>query len=144
MSLHTKQIIQQDGYVLSKHLQLVSTIVPLLIVAVGLIGWVFTLRADITTAQAEVVELRRGLQLVSQESRQAQLEITKFTNQIDTILEEINNNSPAIEKLKRDMAVASDQMNTIMADHAYMGDMLSELGKSQPSGERRSYGGYGY
>ena len=104
----------------------------------------FTLRADITTAQAEVVELRRGLQLVSQESRQAQLEITKFTNQIDTILEEINNNSPAIEKLKRDMAVASDQMNTIMADHAYMGDMLSELGKSQPSGERRSYGGYGY
>ena len=144
MSLHTKQIIQQDGYVLSKHLQLVSTIVPLLIVAVGLIGWVFTLRADITTAQAEVVELRRGLQLVSQESRQAQLEITKFTNQIDTILEEINNNSPAIEKLKRDMAVASDQMNTIMADHAYMGDMLSELGKSQPSGERRTYGGYGY
>ena len=129
---------------MSKHLQLVSTIVPLLIVAVGLIGWVFTLRADITTAQAEVVELRRGLQLVSQESRQAQLEITKFTNQIDTILEEINNNSPAIEKLKRDMAVASDQMNTIMADHAYMGDMLSELGKSQPSGERRSYGGYGY
>ena len=129
---------------MSKHLQLVSTIVPLLIVAVGLIGWVFTLRADITTAQAEVVELRRGLQLVSQESRQAQLEITKFTNQIDTILEEINNNSPAIEKLKRDMAVASDQMNTIMADHAYMGDMLSELGKSQPSGERRTYGGYGY
>ena len=129
---------------MSKHLQLVSTIVPLLIVAVGLIGWVFTLRADITTAQTEVVELRRGLQLVSQESRQAQIEITKFTNQIDTILEEINNNSPAIEKLKRDMAVASDQMNTIMADHAYMGDMLSELGKSQPSGERRTYGGYGY
>ena len=129
---------------MSKHLQLVSTIVPLLILAVGLIGWVFTLRADITTAQTEVVELRRGLQLVSQESRQAQLEITKFTNQIDTILEEINNNSPAIEKLKRDMAVASDQMNTIMADHAYMGDMLSELGMSQPSGERRTYGGYGY
>ena len=131
---------------MSKHLQLGSTIVPLLIVAVGLIGWVFTLRADITTAQAEVVELRRGLQLVSQESRQAQLEITKFTNQIDTILEEINNNSPAIEKLKTDMAVANDQMNTIMSDHMGFGDALKEIGKASalPSGERRDYGGYGY
>ena len=130
---------------MSKHLQLVSTIVPLLIVAVGLIGWVFTLRADITTAQAEVVELRRGLQLVSQESRQAQLEITKFTNQIDTILEEINNNSPAIEKLKPDMAIANDQMRTIMSDHAGFGDVLKEIGKASalPSGERRDYGGYG-
>ena len=130
---------------MSKHLQLVSTIVPLLIVAVGLIGWVFTLRADITTAQAEVVELRRGLQLVSQESRQAQLEITKFTNQIDTILEEINNNSPAIEKLKTDMAIANAQMRTIMSDHAGFGDVLKEIGKASalPSGERRDYGGYG-
>ena len=130
---------------MSKHLQLVSTIVPLLFVAVGLIGWVFTLRADITTAQAEVVELRRGLQLVSQESRQAQLEITKFTNQIDTILEEINNNSPAIEKLKTDMAIANDQMRTIMSDHAGFGDVLKEIGKASalPSGERRDYGGYG-
>ena len=130
---------------MSKHLQLVSTIVPLLIVAVGLIGWVFTLRADITTAQAEVVELRRGLQLVSQESRQAQLEITKFTNQIDTILEEINNNSPAIEKLKTDMAIANDQMRTIMSDHAGFGDVLKEIGKASalPSGARRDYGGYG-
>ena len=131
---------------MSKHLQLVSTIVPLLIVAVGLVSWVFTLRADITTAQAEVVELRRGLQLVSQESRQAQLEITKFTNQIDTILEEINNNSPAIEKLKTDMAIANDQMRTIMSDHSGFGDALKELGKAGalPSGERRDYGGYGY
>ena len=131
---------------MNKNLQLVSTIVPLLIVAVGLIGWVFTLRADITTAQAEVVELRRGLQLVSQESRQAQLEITKFTNQIDTILEEINNNSPAIEKLKTDMAIANDQMRTIMSDHAGFGDVLKEIGKASalPSGERRDYGGYGY
>ena len=130
---------------MSKHLQLVSTIVPLLIVAVGLIGWVFTLRADITTAQAEVVELRRGLQLVSQESRQALLEITKFTNKIDTILEEINNNSPAIEKLKTDMAIANDQMRTIMSDHAGFGDVLKEIGKASalPSGERRDYGGYG-
>jgi len=129
---------------MGKHLQLISTIIPLLIVAIGLIGWVLTLRGDINVAQSEIVEMRREIQLVSQESRQAQIEITRFTNQIDGLIEEVGANSPAIEKLKRDMAVASDQMNTIMADHAYMGDMLSELGKSQPSGERRTYGGYGY
>ena len=129
---------------MSKHLQLVSTIVPLLIVAVGLVGWVLTLRADITSAQSEIVEMRREIQLVSQESRQAQIDSTKFTNEIDHLLEEVDKNSPDIEKLKRDLAISNDQMNTIMADHAYMGDMLSELGKSQPSGERRSYGGYGY
>ena len=133
-----------EAHVMGKHLQLVSTIVPLLIVAVGLVGWVLSLRADITSAQTEIVEVRRELQLVSQESRQSQIDNTKFTNEIDHLLEEVGANSPAIEKLKRDMAVASDQMNTIMADHAYMGDMLSELGKSQPSGERRTYGGYGY
>ena len=131
---------------MSKHLQLVSTIVPLLIVAVGLIGWVFTLRADITTAQAEIVELRRGTQLASQENRQSEIEINKLSNQISELLEEVNKNSPAVEKLKRDMAVANDQMNTIMADHAGFGDALKEIGKASalPSGERRDYGGYGY
>jgi chromosome segregation ATPase len=128
---------------MSKHLQLVSTIIPLLIVAIGLVGWVLTLRSDISIAQSEIVEMRREIQLVSQESRQSQIDNTKFTNEIDHLLEEVDKNSPDIEKLKRDLAISSDQMNTIMADHAYMGDMLSELGKSQPSGERRDYGGYG-
>ena len=92
---------------MSKHLQLVSTIVPLLIVAIGLVGWVLSLRADITSAQTEIVEVRRELQLVSQESRQSQIDNTKFTNEIDHLLEEVDQNSPAIEKLKRDLAIAT-------------------------------------
>ena len=130
---------------MGKHLQLIGMIVPLLIVAVGLVGWVLTLRADITTAQTQIVEIRRELEAVSQESRQAQIELTKFSNQIDGLLEEVDQNSPAIEKLKRDLAVASDQMNTIMSDHNGFGAALKELGKSavMPSGERRDYGGYG-
>jgi chromosome segregation ATPase len=147
---------------MGKHLQLIGTIVPLLIVAVGLIGFVLTLRSDITAAQAQMVELRRELQLVSQSSRQTEIDINKLNKliedfdeieaiteevdvlifRIDELTEEVGSNSPAIEKLKTGLAIANDQMNTIMADHAYMGDMLSELGKSQPSGERRSYGGY--
>ena len=128
---------------MGKHLQLISTIIPLLIVAIGLVGWVLTLRSDISIAQSEIVEMRQEIQIVSQESRQAQIDITKFTNQIDGLIEEVGANSPAIAKIKTDLAISNDQMRTIMADHAYMGDMLSELGKSQPSGERRSYGGYG-
>jgi len=130
---------------MSKHLQLVSTIVPLLIVAVGLVGWVLTLRADITSAQSEIVEMRREIQLVSQESRQAQIDSTKFTNQIDGLIEEVGANSPAIEKLKTDLAIANDQMKTIMSDHAGFGIALKDLGESAllPSGERRDYGGYG-
>ena len=149
---------------MGKHLQLIGTIVPLLIVAVGLIGFVLTLRSDITAAQAQMVEVRRELQLVSQASSQTEIEINKLNKlikdfdeieaiteevdvlifRIDELTEEVGSNSPAIEKLKTGLAIANDQANTIMADHAYMGEMLSELGKSQPSGERRSYGGYGY
>ena len=148
---------------MGKHLQLIGTIVPLLIVAVGLIGWVLTLRAEITAAQTEIVELRRASQVVGQASSQTEIEINKLNKliedfdeieaiteevdvlifRIDELTEEVNRNSPAIEKLKTGLAIANDQANTIMADHAYMGEMLSELGKSQPSGERRSYGGYG-
>ena len=148
---------------MGKHLQLIGTIVPLLIGAVGLIGWVLTLRADITAAQTEIVELRRASQVVGQASRQTEIEINKLNKliedfdeieaiteevdvlifRIDELTEEVNRNSPAIEKLKTGLAIANDQANTIMADHAYMGEMLSELGKSQPSGERRDYGGYG-
>ena len=130
---------------MSKHLQLVSTIVPLLIVAVGLIGWVFTLRADITTAQAQIAELKDELPVVNQGITETQIEINRLNNQISELIEEVNGNSPDIEKLKRDLAVASDQMHTIMSDHSGFGDALKELGKAGalPSGERRNYGGYG-
>ena len=130
---------------MGKHLQLISTIIPLLIVAIGLVGWVLTLRSDISIAQDDIVEMRREIQLVSQESRQAQIDITKFTNQIDGLIEEVGANSPAIAKIKTDLAIANDQMRTIMSDHSGFGDALKELGKSavMPSGERRDYGGYG-
>ena len=74
-----------------------------------------------------------------------QIDNTKFTNEIDHLLEEVGANSPAIEKIKTDLAIANDQMKTIMSDHAGFGDALKDLGKSGllPSGERRDYGGYG-
>ena len=149
---------------MGKHLQLIGTIVPLLIVAVGLISWVFTLRADITTSQVQIVEMRRAITLADQQSTQTEIEINKLnkliedfdeieaiTEEVDVLIfrineltEEVGANSPAIAKLKTDLAIASDQMRTIMADHSYMGEMLEELGKGQPAGERRQYGFGGY
>ena len=43
---------------MNKHLGLIATVVPLLIVGIGLIGWVLSLRSDVTTAiaQQEVME----------------------------------------------------------------------------------------
>tara|TARA_R110000824_G_scaffold238121_2_gene426866 strand:+ start:1717 stop:2115 length:399 start_codon:yes stop_codon:yes gene_type:complete len=130
---------------MGKHLQLISTIVPLLIVAVGLVGWVFTLRADITTAQAQIAELKDELPVVNQGITETQIEMNRLNNQITELIKEVNGNSPDIEKLKRDLAIANDQMRTIMSDHNGFGDALKELGKSavMPSGERRDYGGYG-
>ena len=63
--------------------------------------------------------------------------------QIGELSEDSDKYGPDIEQLKKNLAIANDQMKTIMSDHEYMGDMLSELGKTQPAGERRDYGGYG-
>jgi len=149
---------------MGKHLQLIGTIVPLILVALGLVSWVFTLRSDISTSQVQIVEMRRAITLADQQSTQTEIEINKLnkliedfdeieaiTEEVDVLIfrineltEEVNNNSPGIAKLKTDLAIANDQMRTIMADHSYMGEMLEQLGKGQPAGERRDYGFGGY
>ena len=140
-----------------------GTIVPLIVVAVGLIGWVVTLRADINVAQAQVVEIRESIPPLQAEAKQCAIEIHNLQElikdidkieevvedidvlifQIGKLAEDVDEYGPEIEVLQRNLALANDQMRTIMSDHAYMGDMLEELGKSQPAGERRDYGGYG-
>ena len=141
----------------------IGTIVPLIVVAVGLIGWVVTIRADINVAQAQVVEIRESIPPLQAEAKQCAIEIhnlhelIKDIDKIEEVVEEIDvlifqigeiaegvdEYGPEIEVLQRNLALANDQMKTIMSDHEYMGDMLSELGKNQPAGERRDYGGYG-
>jgi len=98
------------------NLSLIATIVPLIIVAIGLVGWVLSLRSDVTTAVKQ----------------QAVLEET--TESLETRL----------NKLEEQLAIADNEMRTIMADHMGFNEVLKELGKSGllPSGERREYGGY--
>ena len=98
------------------NLSLIATIVPLIIVAIGLVGWVLSLRSDVTTAVKQ--------QAVLEEATES-LEIR-------------------LNKLEEQLAIADNEMRTIMADHMGFNEVLKELGKSGllPSGERREYGGY--
>jgi len=98
------------------NLSLIATIVPLIIVGIGLIGWILSLRSDVTTT----------------------------VGQLEVIQEEAENLQERMNALEKSIAVADDQMKTIMGDHMGFNDVLQELGKSGllPSGERRAYGGY--
>ena len=99
-----------------QNLSLIATIVPLIIVAIGLVGWVLSLRSDVTTAVKQHAVLEEA------------------TESLETRL----------NKLEEQLAIADNEMRTIMADHSGFNEVLKELGKSGllPSGERREYGGY--
>ena len=96
------------------NLSLLATIVPLIIVAIGLIGWVLSLRSDVTTAVVQ-------LEAIHAES--------------ESLTERLNT-------LEKNLAVADDQMQTIMGEHEVIGEMFQQMGEIQPAGERRTYGGY--
>ena len=98
------------------NISLIATIVPLIIVGIGLIGWVLSLRSDVTTAVV----------------------------QLEAVQEEVENLQERMSQVETSLAISDDQMKTIMGDHMGFNDILQELGKAGiiPSGERRSYGGY--
>ena len=144
------------------NINLIATIVPLLIVAVGLIGWVTTLRGDLNVAHAQLEDVWEEIEPLQEEAKQCAIEIHNLHElikdidkieevvenvdvalfRLKTIEEDVKDNSPAIAELEKSLAIANDQMRTILADHEIMGEMLSEMGKTQPAGERREYGGY--
>jgi len=92
----------------------IATIVPLIIVGIGLIGWVLSLRSDVTTAVV----------------------------QLEAIHEEAESLKERLNTLEKNLAIADDQMNTIMGEHEVIGEMFQRMGEIQPAGERRTYGGY--
>ena len=99
---------------MNKNLGLIATLVPLIIVAIGLVGWVLSLRSDVTAPVGQL------------EAVQAEVEDTQFR----------------LNELEKNLAIADDQMKPIMGEHEVIGEMCKELGESQPAGERRTYGGY--
>ena len=100
---------------MNKHLGLVATLVPLIIVAIGLVGWVLSLRSDVTAT----------------------------VQQVEAVQVEVEDLQVRLVDLEKSLAIADDQMNTIMGEHEVIGEMFKEMGEIQPAGERRTYGGYG-
>ena len=100
---------------MNKNLSLVATLVPLIIVAIGLVGWVLSLRSDVTAT----------------------------VQQVEAVQSEVVELQARMVELEKSLAIADDQMNTIMGEHEVIGEMFKEIGEIQPAGERRTYGGYG-
>ena len=100
---------------------------PVIVLAIGLIGWVLTLRMDVTDSVSQTQGLNQALEDVQE--------------RIDT---DMGNLQQRIADLEEQLALAANEMRTIMADHSGFADVLRELGESGalPSGERRSYGNY--
>ena len=81
-----------------------------------MIGWIFTLRADLDTV----------------------IEAWERDN-VEVIIGDMRD---SLSELERIQAIQKNEMESIMADHSYMGDILEELGERLPPGERRQYGNY--
>jgi hypothetical protein len=101
---------------MNKNLSLIATLVPLIIVAIGLVGWVLSLRSDVTAT----------------------------VGQLEAVQAEVEDAQSRLTELEKSLAIADDQMKTIMGDHMGFADTLREIGEAGalPSGERRAYGGY--
>ena len=99
---------------MNKNLSLIATLVPLIIVAIGLVGWVLSLRSDVTATGG----------------------------QLEAVQAEVEDAQSRLAELEKSLAIADDQMNTIMGEHEVIGEMCKEMGEIQPAGERRTYGGY--
>ena len=129
-----------------KHLGLVGAILPLVLLAVGLIGWVLTVRNDVSDAVKQITAVQEEIAAINERmENERTLRTDLHTDQAEDLVTITNALSDRLSGLETDLVLANDQMATIMGDHLGFGDALRELGEIGvlPSGERRDYGGYG-
>jgi len=129
-----------------KHLGLIGAVLPLILLAVGIIGWVLTVRNDVTDAVKQITAVQEEVAAINERmENERTLRTDLHTDQAGDLVTVTNDLSDRISGMETDLAVANDQMETIMGDHLGFADVLRELGEIGvlPSGERRDYGGYG-
>ena len=129
-----------------QHLGLVGAILPLILVAIALIGFVLTLRNDITATRVELDAVQQELSSLTEslESERG-VRIESHINQSKDLVTITNDIPERMNGLEERISLADKEMRTIMAAHAGFNDVLKSLGQAGllPSGERREYGGYG-
>jgi hypothetical protein len=126
-----------------KHLGLIGAVLPLILLAVGLIGFVLTLRNDVTAATAQTAAVQAELSAINDRmDSERTIRTGLHIDQAEDLVDITNGLSDRISGLETALAVANDQMRTIMGDHLGFADVLRELGEigALPTGERRDYG----
>jgi hypothetical protein len=129
-----------------KHLGLIGALLPIVLIGIALIGWVLTVRNDVTAAVKQLDEIHEEIAAINE---QIEGDRTIRTNlhieQSEDLVDITNGLNERINDAEKSLAVANDQMQTIMGDHMGFAEVLKELGEAGvlPSGERRAYGGYG-
>jgi hypothetical protein len=129
-----------------KHLGLIGAILPLVLLAVGLIGWVLSVRNDVTDAVKQITAVQEELIAINERmENERTIRTDLHTDQAGDLVDITNSLSDRLSGLETDLVLANDQMATIMGDHLGFGDALRQLGEIGvlPTGERRDYGGYG-
>ena len=129
-----------------KHLGLIGAILPLVLLAIGMIGWVLTVRNDVTDAVKQITAVQEEIAVINlRMENERTLRTNLHTDQAGDLVDITNGLSDRLSGLETDLVLANDQMATIMGDHLGFADVLRELGEIGvlPTGERRDYGGYG-
>ena len=129
-----------------KHLGLIGAVLPLVLLAIGIIGWVLTVRHDVTDAVKQIAVVQREIAAINARmENERTIRTDLHADQAGDLVTITNGLSDRISGLETDLVLANDQMATIMGDHDGFADVLRELGEigALPSGERRDYGGYG-
>ena len=129
-----------------KHLGLIGAILPLVLLAIGMIGWVLTVRNDVTDAVKQITAVQEeGAAINERMENERTLRTDLHTDQAEDLVTITNDITERINGLETGLAISADQQKTINADHLGFADALREMGEIGvlPSGERREYGGYG-
>jgi hypothetical protein len=129
-----------------KHLGLIGAVLPLVLLAIGMIGWVLTVRNDVTDAVKQITGVQEEIAAINERmENERTLRTDLHTDQAGDLVTITNGLSDRLSGLETDLVLANDQMETIMGDHLGFADVLREMGEIGvlPSGERRDYGGYG-
>ena len=69
-----------------QNLSLIATIVPLIIVAIGLVGWVLSLRSDVTTAVKQQAVLEEATESLETRLNKLEEQLAIADNEMRTIL----------------------------------------------------------
>ena len=129
-----------------KHLGLIGAILPLVLLAIGMIGWVLTVRNDVTDAVKQITAVQEEVAAINERmENERTLRTDLHPDQAEDLVTITNDITERINGLETGLAISADQQKTINADHLGFADALREMGEIGvlPSGERREYGGYG-